>query len=567
MGAERIMTAASYLSFFRRLDNQSSVLAAIEVLFDALDAGHVCLSLSTLAQRLVVDQATLLSHLIASPLVGNAGDFRPFIIDNQRLYLAKLWFEELRIVKSLQQKMQTLAVDTKKVKSTLNALFEDSPLNPDWQKVAVLIATLQRLTVISGGPGTGKTTTLAKLLIMLLALEDKPQVIKLAAPTGKAAARMQAAINAAKSRLSAFSSFLEFIPGEATTLHRLFKMNPLQSRETITPIHVDILVIDEASMIDLSMMSVILRSISADTRLILLGDQEQLSSIEPGSVFADISQAVGFSKSMLEKIKEITDFTLAPTSCTSLLSDAVVHLQHSYRFAANSGIGALASAVKTGDQEATFAVLDKNNVDVEWIKEKSNAHAQMIAGYQPYFEKVRNLSIPMQEVFTVWEQFQILTPLREGSEGSIALNAKISRAYAKEAWYTGRAIMINANHPQLGLSNGDIGITRVIDGQAYVYFLDEAKSQVRRFTPNRLPAFESAFVMTVHKSQGSEFDHVYCYLPEILASIMNRALLYTAVTRAKQKVSICGEASIIEEMLNQCESRESGLWDKITISS
>lgn len=567
MGAERIMTAASYLSFFRRLDNQPSVLAAIEVLFDALDAGHVCLSLSTLAQRLVVDQATLLSHLIASPLVGKAGDFRPFIIDNQRLYLAKLWFEELRVVKSLQQKMQILAVDTKKVKSTLDALFEDSSLSPDWQKVAVLLATQQRLTVISGGPGTGKTTTLAKLLVMLLALEDKPQVIKLAAPTGKAAARMQAAISAAKLRLSAFSSFLEFIPCEATTLHRLFKINPLQSRETITPIHADILVIDEASMIDLSMMSVILRSISADTRLILLGDQEQLSSIEPGSVFADISQAVGFSKGMLEKIKEITDFTLPTTYCTSLLSDAVVHLQHSYRFAANSGISALARAVRMGDREATFAVLNEGHREIEWIKDKSNVDTWLINGYRPYFEQVHNLTVPIQEVFTVWEQFRVLTPLREGPEGSLALNAKISRAYAKETWYTGRAIMINANHPQLGLSNGDIGITRIIDGQAYVYFLDETQRKFRRFNPNRLPGFESAFVMTVHKSQGSEFDHVYCYLPEILASVMNRALLYTAVTRAKKKVSLCGSASMIEEILNQFEPRESGLWERIRVSS
>ena len=568
------MQVEAYLSFFARIEKNPQVLSTLGMLLASLEEGHVCLSLSYLAQRAEIALEELEEILGGSPLVGTAGEFCPFVVDQGCLYLARFWFEEVEVAKYLiKKKKQVLTVDLERASEILNKLFPNKT-EAGWQKLAAALALFQPLTIMSGGPGTGKTTTLTKLLLAILAYhqaEDPSQrlpTIKLAAPTGKAAARMQEAIQAAKARLSDnFSSLFPYIPEEASTLHRLLGINAFAKQATPQIVLLDILVIDEASMIDLSMMYRILSSLPPHARLILLGDQDQLASVEPGSVFASIAQAQGYTPWAAEQLKKMTGINVPCTNPTSYLSDAVVHLEHSYRFSAGSGIGALALAAKEGNTRQAQAILEANYADVIWTAEKAFAVASMIEGYRPYFEAIRDPRMPMSAVFKIWEQFRVLTPLREGIEGSQLLNQRISQAYEEDAkgeWYTGRAILITENHPAQGLYNGDIGLTRIVEGKVHVYFMSE-KKEVRHFVPARLPHFDMAFVMTVHKSQGSEFEHVYCFLPDVINMVMGRALFYTAVTRAKKKVTLCAKKEVIEAMLAQRATRESGLAPRLSV--
>lgn len=572
------MQVEAYLSFFARVEKNPQVLSALGVLLAALEEGHVCLTLTYLAQKGEITLEKLEEIVELSPLVGKAGEFRPFIIDQDRLYVARFWFEEVEVAKYLiKKKEETVAVDLRLAGQVLTKLFTNKiEREPDWQKLAAALAMIQPLTIITGGPGTGKTTTLTKLLIAILAntptenLNQRFPIIKLAAPTGKAAARMQEAIQVAKARLSPdFAALLPYIPDEASTLHRLLGINALAKQNLPHTLLLDILVIDEASMIDLSMMHRIVASLPSHARLILLGDQDQLASVEPGSVFSSLSQTQGYTPWMGEQLKQMTGISLPLSKPTSYLSDTVIHLQQSYRFSSDSGIGALALATNEGDISQAKAILEANYADVVWSNDKTSALSKMIEGYQPYFELIRDLKIPIQAVFNAWEAFRVLTPLREGIEGSQLLNQRISHAYedgaSKGEWYTGRAILITENHPSQGLYNGDIGLTRIVEGKVYVYFMNE-KKEVRHFTPARLPRFEMAFVMTVHKSQGSEFEHVYCFVPDIINMVMGRALFYTAVTRAKKKLTICGKMEVIEAMLAQSAPRESGLAQRLYLS-
>jgi exodeoxyribonuclease V alpha subunit len=562
------MLTPAYLPFFQRLEKNVIVLQAVETLLHAIDSGHVCLALTTLSRLISIERSILQHALIQSVLVGKAGEFSPFILDQNRLYLARLWFEETQVARLLSQKIHAIPVEIAPAKEILDALFPSSSLNPDWQKVAAALSILHRLTIISGGPGTGKTTTLTRLLVAMLATQPTPLVIHLAAPTGKAAARMQTAIQQAKRHIpEQFASLLKHIPDTASTLHRLLRLSPLQPQGR-TPLLLDILVVDEASMIDLPMMNILLQRLPETAHLILLGDQNQLASVEPGSVFASLCEGQGYSSHINQTLSQLTGFTLDAGIPKSRLSDAVVHLKHSYRFSASGGIGALARATHQGKIEGALQVLLQGGEEVIWLQDKEVAYAKMRAGYQAYFEAAQDLTIPMTAVFALWEQFRVLTPLREGSEGSIVLNQKVGQMLAgvkihKQSWYSGRAIMITENSPGVGLFNGDIGIVREEAGEIWVYFTDDGS--IRRFTPGRLPHYETAFVMTVHKSQGSEFDEVLCYLPDMSAALMTRALFYTAVTRARKQVTIYGQISTLHHTLMHTEQRESGLADRLRI--
>lgn len=567
-----MLLASAYLPFFRTIDAEPLVLSAAQALFAGMEMGHTCITLTTLAQSLGLDRALLQTMLQQSALVGKAGEFAPLILDQERLYLARFWFEEERVARLLQGKMGLLPVDPVRIRQILNTLFPAAEIVPDWQKCAAALTLLQRLTLITGGPGTGKTTTLTRLLVALFAAQANPLRIGLAAPTGKAAARMQAAIRQAKQTIPVqFTHLLAGVPEEACTLHRLLRINPLRAREDVTPLKLDVLVVDEASMIDLPMMSLLLQSLPQDARLILLGDQDQLASVEPGAVFASLCAGQGYSAGLAHLLDQLLGLPGTKIAPTSVLSDAIVRLTHSYRFAADSGIGALAQAVNRGDVTQTLQVLAAQHAAVVWQPDKTCALQEMVAGYQTYFQAAQQAEVPMTTLFTFWDAFRVLTPLREGPQGSIALNQKISMALAgsrstTQPWYSGRAIMITENDPDLGLYNGDIGLAREMDGEMYVYFADDAQN-MRRFPPGRLPQHETAFVMTVHKSQGSEFDRVYCYLPDNHTPVMTRALFYTAITRARQQVTVCGQAMTITRMLGTPEYRESGLMQRLALSA
>jgi exodeoxyribonuclease V alpha subunit len=319
-------------------------------------------------------------------------------------------------------------------------------------------------------------------------------------------------------------------------------------------------------MIDLAMMSLVLRCLPESAHVILLGDQNQLASVEPGAVFASLCQGSRYSPRVSQQLSKMTGYPFSAQQPTSQLSDTVGHLQHSYRFANTTGIGALAQGVQQGSVSAVLQTL-QTQTTITWLQDKDQAYLQMIAGYQPYFQAAQNPATAITTLFELWEQFRVLTPLREGPDGSLFLNQKINRQFAmarhqQQGWYNGQAILITENNIDVGLYNGDIGIVREVAGEMHIYFMDESKN-IRRFTPYRLPQHETAFVMTVHKSQGSEFDRVLCYLPDVHVNVMTRALFYTAVTRARSQVLIYGQESIITQMIKHTEQRQSGLAQRL----
>ncbi|MBY0340772.1 MAG: AAA family ATPase, partial [Rhodocyclaceae bacterium] len=423
---------------------------------------------------------------------------------------------------------------------------------------AAIAALENRRVLISGGPGTGKTTTLASILALLieqaqLALpanrglfDAEPQALKilLAAPTGKAAARMQDAIRAARGRLPVSDAVRAAMPESAQTLHRLLGARPqgggmVWRHDADNPLDCDVLVVDEASMIDLALMARLLAALPPQARLILLGDRDQLASVDAGAVFADL--------------------------CTA----GAATLNVSFRFGADSGIGQLAALLRSGAADAAMQLLRSDPDHLQWSPEADRAGVVAHA-LQHYADFIRQAGeAPIETVFERFAAFRLLTPLRQGPLGVAALNAEIERGLAARAlipprshWYVGKPVMIAGNDYALRLFNGDIGIC-VSDPETtelrIAFAADSEQGGVRLLAPVRLPAHETAWAMTVHKSQGSEFDAVALVLPEAQGDLVTRELVYTAVTRARRSAAIWASEAALRAACTRRIMRHSGL--------
>ncbi|MBU4263908.1 MAG: exodeoxyribonuclease V subunit alpha [Proteobacteria bacterium] len=524
--------------------------------------GHICLDLEEFAGRRVLlaegqevvcpELGCWVDGLRKCGVVGAPGEWQPLIVDPPFLYLQLYWQYEREVADCIlaHSRMEQQEYDAEKVEKNLSRLFPRADGaesdEPDWQKEAARKALASRFCVISGGPGTGKTTTVARILALYLQLsgDDAAGRIFLAAPTGKAAARLQEAIRYAKMGLDCAPELKAAIPETAVTLHRLLGITQKGRRydgKNLLPAR--LVVVDEASMVDLPLMAWLMTAIPADCTLILLGDRNQLSSVQPGAVLGDICQGLRDGS----------------------IHQSLAELHRSYRFASFSGIGKLSRAVNSGDGAGALAVLmDDGYKDVRWLDmagDVSGFQQRIVDKIAQHHNRIMHAASP-EEALRRMGEFAVLAALRRGPFGVEGINRLASDLLAPPdaLYFHGRPIMVRRNHYGLQLYNGDTGLIlpdAEADDELRVFF--PAESGVRKLLPARLPEHETAFALTVHKSQGSEFDHVVLILPAESSPVLSRELVYTGITRAVQSVEIWGTKSVFVEAVSSRTSRKSGL--------
>ncbi|MGN6316254.1 AAA family ATPase [Trinickia sp.] len=670
----------------------------------ATSAGHVCVSLQRLAQRYGEPFDAVAAALGSSGVV-SAGGHRfaaqtPLVVDGAgRLYLARYYDDERRLAAAVVAHA-TLArdVDAAGLAARLERFFGPPDAGEvDWQRAAAALSLSSRLTVVSGGPGTGKTTTVVGMLACLI--DANPALtIALAAPTGKAAQRMQEALLARATSLPA--AIAERLPRASQTLHRLLGlghgMRARYGRDN--PLPYDVLVVDEASMIDVTLAAQLFDALSPDTRLVLLGDKDQLAAVEAGAVFAELSARPAFSADGVARIAGATGVGDArvraalpraqergnedllgwdsatseeeaalslfdsfeslddPLAWTGLdepdpvsdgegaageetsrleplgpvnpthpalepvaegdaersstgenapdhapLIDCVVWLERNYRFGLDSAIGRLSLAIRRGDVPAAldalgardggaasapaerdlFEAMDTGESDFDIPAQLDedggpalSAHTleRLTRGFAPYVHALTAaLGQPQPDctpLFDALNAFRILCATRLGARGVDAINAHMAEHVRRAArvplmvgtnWFAGRAVMVTRNDYALGLFNGDIGIALPTPQGALRVYFRTADGGMRAVTPAALPPHDPAFALTVHKSQGSEFDHAALLLPAASGRVLTRELVYTAVTRARKTVRVVGSREVLADAIATPTRRDSGL--------
>ncbi len=525
-------------------------------------AGNVCLPLvdNPLLEPLGLEADP--RAIAGSQLVGAPGDRdKPLILDGDRLYLARYHVWERRIVEAIQRLLAAAPpeVDRDRLRRGLADAFPGDE-RPDWQRVAAAMAVLRRFCIISGGPGTGKTWTLARILGLL---RDQPGGkdlrIALAAPTGKAAARMSEAI------AEAGVTGLE----EARTLHRLIGMRPgrVQPRYRADhPLPVDLLVIDEVSMVDLPMMARTLAALPESARLILLGDRFQLGSVEAGQVMADLCGEGGgaYGETLATAVEDVGAGPLPRADVPQPpMADHLVVLRRSRRFDPERGIGRLARAVNEGDAEGLLTAFD--DPAVEQREATPPRLAELLRErVVPRFRALTALDDPIAAL-AMLARCRVLCALREGPQGMHRINAIVEAALGVESrgLYHGQPVMVTVNDYRQQLFNGDIGLV-LRHGDAggeerLRVFFPDGRGGVRAVLPSRLPPHETVYAMTIHKSQGSEFDEVILVLPEQESPVVTRELLYTGITRARKRLVLCAGENALRDAVARRTRRVSGI--------
>lgn len=552
-------------------ENQSLFWAAALVSHQTLGLRNSCLDLAAVAGKRIIDlfdftepgQTTAADTVLPElavwesnirnvDTVGEPGEFKPLILDDQhRLFLYKYWLYEYQLAQIVKNRLnlpETL-IDTT-LQESIDKLFPISGTGPDLQREAAMTALKKPFCVISGGPGTGKTYTVTSILALLLTANPDLGIV-LCAPTGKAAARLQESVRRAKDRLNILpDTLLNRIPEEASTIHRLLNVHGRDAK--MPSLIVDAIVVDEASMVSISLMSRLLQAASDYTRIILLGDKNQLASVEAGAVLGDICQAS-------EKMPS--------------LKSSVVELTHSYRFEEAREVGRASVLINRGEAEPCLELLSSD----EWqgtSRKDLTKPEDLYRRLTPLVEKQINPIFDSKTVTAAFEQlerFKILCAHRFGPFGVQTVNHLIEmllvnqgRARGEAAYYQGKPIVIKQNDYTIQLYNGDTGIIwNDADGRLRAFF-PGSDGDFRNLHPGRLPRHEAAYALTVHESQGSEFDEVLVILGDRISPLFSRELLYTAVTRARHRFEIWGDRSLVSFAINNKARRLSGLADKLT---
>ncbi|MDX9873562.1 MAG: exodeoxyribonuclease V subunit alpha [Spongiibacteraceae bacterium] len=546
-------------------------------------------------------------RLARSEMVSGPAGNTPLVLADDRLYLRRYWRYQVQVAAAIRARLEPVATPAD-LSQRLDELFGDERgSEPDWQRIAAALASRSNFTVISGGPGTGKTTTVVRVLALLqgiaLSEQGRPLRIHVAAPTGKAAARLTEAISGAIDQMP--EEVAAHLPRQVVTIHRLLRPLPNSRRfrhHASNPLHADVVVVDEASMIDLELMAQLIDALPAHARLILLGDKDQLAAVEAGAVLSELSEgAEQLSDETRAWLEQCTGYSLpAAPRPTSVVADQVALLRKSYRFGADSGIGRLAAAINRGDAAGVREVLGSGAADlvlqlppaeegrrrsllarlmVEGHGEGEVRQPAQFPGYRYFLEQLHALRPAEMDELAISEwaaavlaahnRFQLLAPLRSGPWGVESLNRLCADALAAAGliepeglWYEGRPVMVTRNDYSLGLMNGDVGVAlRLPSGELRVFFTS-VEQGVRSFAPSRLNEVETVYAMTVHKSQGSEFYHAALVLPEQVSPILTRELVYTGVTRARRSFSLVAmSATSLDVAIARRVTRASGLAD------
>jgi exodeoxyribonuclease V alpha subunit len=581
------------------------VLLAAAFASAAVQAGHTCVELARLGERSFADAEggpaaiglpateTWLAALGSSKLVMKAEapepEARPLVLDARgRLYLFRYYDYEARLAAALLARREPAAepLDPVALKQSLERLFPSADTRGALQRVAAVVFLRRRLTVISGGPGTGKTYTVAKALALLqeqaLAQGRAPHRILLTAPTGKAAQRLGDAIRDNVAQLGLDATKLA-IPTQASTLHRALGYRvtrPTHFRHDARhPLPDDVVVVDEASMVDLALMTKLATAVRPDARLLLLGDKDQLASVEAGAILADIYAGArhGVSRALARELGDFAGLRLPEKlgQTEPALGDGMVHLTESHRFDDDGGIAALARAVNAGDLAAALEVLARGgSVSLVPIADRAELEGVLGPLVSDGLGDLREGSVV--ERLARLDRFRILAAHRRGPFGVAGLNAFVAaelgrreRLEPRGSFYEGRPVIVVANDYDSGLYNGDVGLIAASAPGAprRAWFRGEQGPALRDLSPARLPQHETAFALSVHKSQGSEFSDVVFVLPERPSPILTRELVYTAVTRARKRVTLLGNAAILREAIGTRVERASGLAERLWGSS
>jgi exodeoxyribonuclease V alpha subunit len=466
----------------------------------------------------------------------------PLVLEQNRLYLQRYWSYEDR----LTQQIKAVAnhhhsVDN--LDALLDVYFGKQTEETDWQCEAARMTVQHSLSIITGGPGTGKTTTVVKILAVLQELAaEQPLLMALAAPTGKAAMRLRESISSNKTDLPCSDTIKELIPKNVTTLHRLLGAKPASpyfKHDANHPLIYDLVVVDEASMVDLALMSKLLDALKPSARLILLGDKDQLASVESGAVLADLTQAL-------------------PTH--------TAELKTSHRF--DDNIKQLALAVNQQHDEAAWQFLNANNDNTTLLK--GDLIAYIVAQQAAYLKLIKQ-DANFTEIYCAFNRFQVLCSNKEGKNSVADINVRVEQKLVQQGriqvsglWYIGRPVLITQNNLTLQLYNGDIGLClsdNSQDGRLMVFF-QRPDGSVKSYLPSRIAQCETVFAMTIHKSQGSEFEEVLIVLPELINPVLTKELLYTAITRAKKTVKLVADKAVFTATIQQKVTRVTGLVDK-----
>lgn len=616
----------AFAEFCWQLDPKATEAVLFAALLSRMLAdGHICLDFSISSAQLETLFAepderlairTLLAELNFEHLASAAFVTRepkahsaPLVLQDSRLYLYRYWNYETDVAQLLSQRLvQSCAVGEDFVQQ-LNNLFPAGATNAtDWQKVACAMAATGNFTLITGGPGTGKTTTVVRLLALLqeqaMREQQRPLYVRLAAPTGKAAARLTESISQQIAALPVTQEIRDSIPAQVSTLHRLLGSLPHTrnfKHHRQNPLLLDVLVVDEASMIDLDMMHSLLQALPEHARLILLGDKDQLASVEAGSVLGELCLHAEQGFYTEQTLVELAALCGAPVSHPQLqqgdtrhaIEQRTVMLRDSRRFAGDSDIGRLAAAVNQMDVRQAQALLQAPSTELAYLQLTSAAAAPLkeliSTGYQAYvhiLQQERPASTAELEAYQDWavrmlrtfDEFRLLCAVRAGDFGVQAINRLAENvlrnafAFDEGAWYEGRPVIVTRNNYGLGLMNGDIGIAvKVPDGSGatalrVAFVQADGGAPVRFVLPSRLTEVETVFAMTVHKSQGSEFNHAAVLIPERDNPVLSKELLYTGITRAKHKLSLLEAGKgVFAQAVKKKISRNSGLRSALAV--
>jgi exodeoxyribonuclease V alpha subunit len=581
--------AAADVHVARRLgaladETDEAVLLAVALAVRAPRLGHVHVDLARIRDTAAVDAeepvdlaalpwpqaADWVARVAASPLVdleasGACDDVRPLRMADSWLYLNRYWTEESEVAGALRKMSSAPAsgVSEQLLSDGLDRLFGDQA--GERQAQAAAAAVRRRLAVVAGGPGTGKTTTVARIVALLCEQAaaggggsglGRAPLIALAAPTGKAAARLQEAVHAEAVRLDVSDAVREqLLSLNASTLHRLLGWRPgshsrfRHGRNQRLP-H-DVVIVDETSMVSLSLMARLIEALRTDARLVLVGDPGQLASIEAGAVLGDIVGSGDDGGSAVG------------------LREGIVVLDRGHRF--GGGIARLAEAIRRGDADEVLALLHDPPDDVTWIETDVARDGSPAAIARPALAAARAVAHAAEtgdanQALRALGEFRILCAHRRGPYGVANWTAKLQTWLAdqpggpavQERWYVGRPLLVTENDYELRLNNGDSGVVvRARDGRAMAVF--ERGEETIAYSPTRLGAVDTVYAMTIHKSQGSQFDAAAVMLPEPGSRILTRELLYTAATRARRRLILAGSEEAVVAAVQRPVARASGL--------
>ena len=534
------------MAFARFLSQRANLNSTQKRTFEAIvsslsyqhNQGHSCIVLDQERQALVLASGLAMTNPLQDTAV------LPLVLEQDRLYLQRYWCYEDR----LAQTTQAIASHHQVMKNgdeLLDNYFGKQTDNTDWQREAARMAVQQRFSIITGGPGTGKTTTVVKILAVLQSLATQPLHIALAAPTGKAAMRLQESIGFNKITLPCSDELKSHIPETVTTLHRLLgakAASPYFKHNADHPLIYDLVVIDEASMVDLALMSKLLDALKPSARLILLGDKDQLASVESGAVLADLTQA---------------------------LPDHTVELKTAHRF--DDNIKQLALAVNQQDANLTWQLLNSGNENIQLLESDLIAY---IAAQQTQYLGLIQQNKAFTEIYSAFTRFQVLCSNKEGKNSVSDINNRVEQKLAQQGqiritglWYIGRPVLVTQNNPLLHLYNGDIGLClpdNTQNNRLMVYF-QRPDGSIKSYLPSRISQCETVFAMTIHKSQGSEFEEVLIVLPDNINPVLTKELLYTAITRAKKTVKLLADKAVLTATIQQKVARVTGLVNKFCL--